>query len=494
MRHWWLAVAASYSLLALVAPVIASLTNEQSQQQHRLSKRVVGGTQAKDGTYPFAVFVSSPAVTNNTGCAGAILTDQIVVTSAYCIYNLNQGSAVDPSAVTVGYGKADKSQQPTVSVQKIIFPSTYNSTSGIDDIALLQVNLTQLISQSVNRIAVYVGNVEPGDSLTFMGWGSVKPIGLASNNALNYANLTVGDDGTCGHVDLYQNSNGRAVCTLNKLTPGVAPCLGDYGGPLITYDSGIPKLVGVFSTFVVQNSNTGGALDYCGNNNTLAYYTHISYYMSFLQEKTGLAANVFTGNDPLPPATNGTQPAPGSAKTSTRLSTGAIVGISVGAAVAIILICLLGYVAWRNMKRGSDIRHEQQIYELGLQQLADELGGSYEPKQSSAGSIFSSSAATPLDDSGMAGRVSFGYRHLRRTVHSDSSDSPFAENIPQLAEVGAELTLDTLSRTNPHPDGSTRVMDYIRPHRDGKISDYYRHLLFYAGEKESEETKSLISL
>ncbi|KAJ2739756.1 hypothetical protein GGI20_006059 [Coemansia sp. BCRC 34301] len=492
MRYWSLILGAGISVLALLASALAGRTNTQSQQQH-LSKRVVGGATAQDGMYPFAVFVSSPAVTNNTGCAGAILTDQIVVTSAYCVYNLNQGKAVDPSAVTVGYGKADKSQQPRVTVQKIIFPSTYNSTSGVDDIALLHVNLTRLISSNVNRIPVYIGNVEPGDSLTFMGWGSVKPIGLAANNALSHANLTVGDDSTCGRVDLYQNSNGRAVCTRNKLTPGVAPCLGDYGGPLITYDNSIPKLVGVFSTFVVQNSATGGALDYCGNSNTLAYFTHIGYYMSFLQEKTALAANVFTGNDPLPPATNSTQPVPGPSKTSTRLSTGAIAGISVGAAVAIILILLLGYVARRNMKRGSDIRHEQQIYELGLQQLADELGGSYEPKQSSAGSIFSSSAATPLDDSGMVGRVSFGYRHLRRTVHSDVTEAPFAENIPQMSEVGAELTLDTLSRTNPHPDGSTRVMDYIRPHRDGKISDYYRHLLFYA-EKKSDETKSLISL
>ncbi|KAJ2810377.1 hypothetical protein H4S07_002700 [Coemansia furcata] len=485
MKACALVTGVGFTLLGLLAPAWASRTSVQN-----LSKRVVGGLEARNGEYPFVVFVSSPAVTNNTGCAGAILTDQIVVTSAYCIYNSNKGKAVEPSAVTVGYGRSDKSQQPRVNVQKIIFPDTYNSTSGVDDIALLQVNLTQLISPNVNRIPVYIGNVEPGDSLTFMGWGSVKPIGLASNNALNYANLTVGDDSTCGHVDLYQNSNGRAVCTRNKLTPGVAPCLGDYGGPLITYDGGIPKLVGVFSTFVIQNSATGGALDYCGNNNTLAYYTHVGYYMSFLQEKTALSANAFTGNDPLPPVTNGTNSE--TRATSTHLSTGAIAGISVGAAVAIILICLLAYMARRNMKRGSEIRHEQQIYELGLQQLADELGGSYEPKQSSVGSIFSSSAATPLDDSGMAGRVSFGYRHLRRTFHSDI-DAPFAENIPQPSEVGAELTLDTLGRTNPHTDGSARVMDYIRPRRDGKISDYYRHLLFYA-ENDNEETKSLISL
>ncbi|KAJ2363870.1 hypothetical protein H4S02_011017, partial [Coemansia sp. RSA 2611] len=139
--------------LGLILPsLLAKIGTSQASVPHHLSKRVVGGLEAQDGKYPFAVFVSSPAVTNNTGCAGAILTDQIVVTSAYCVYNSNQGKAVDPSAVTVGYGKADKSKQPRVTVQKIIFPSTYNSTSGVDDIALLQVNLTQAISPSVNRI------------------------------------------------------------------------------------------------------------------------------------------------------------------------------------------------------------------------------------------------------------------------------------------------------------------------------------------------------
>ncbi|KAJ2366746.1 hypothetical protein H4S01_002540 [Coemansia sp. RSA 2610] len=442
-----------------------------------LLKRVVGGKGATDGEFPFAVYISNPKITDNTACAGAILTEQVIVTAAYCVYDPSTGKAVDPGQVNVGYGKSNKAQQPVAKVSRIIISDTYNSTSGIDDIALLQVNLASQISDAVNRIPVYSGDIQSDDSLTIMGWGSTDKIGVATNDVLSFANVTVGDDFSCGGVNLYQNSNGRAICTRNKLTPGVAPCLGDYGGPLITYDQGIPKLVGVFSTFVTPG---GKPLDYCTNNNTLAYYTHVNYYMSFLESKTQLSANAFTGNDPLKPATSG-------AKSGGGLSKGAIAGICVAAAAVLILLCILAYVIRKNMKKKLEERHEQRIYELGLQQLADELGGSYEPKVSSAVSAFHSSGITPLEDNGLISRASMVYRHIRHSTYSDESDQPFSENIPHISEVGTELSMDTLSKTYRHTDGSPRVMDYIRAERDGKLSDFYRHLLFYQLEEPMPE-------
>ncbi|KAJ2794183.1 hypothetical protein H4R20_006309, partial [Coemansia guatemalensis] len=450
-----------------------------------LLKRVVGGSDASEEQFPFTVYISNAASTNNTACAGAILTEQIVVTAAYCVYDTDTQKPVDPSTISVGYGKTNKVQQPAAKVEKIIIGDSYNSTSGVNDIALLQVDLSSQISASVNRIPVYVGDIRSGDSLIFMGWGSTDKIGVASSDVLNYANVTVGDDYSCGAVDLYQNSNGRAICTRNKLTPGVAPCLGDYGGPLITYDQGVPKLVGLFSTFVAPG---GGGLDYCANNNTLAYYTHVGYYMSFLESKTQLSANAFTGNEPLIPPEN-------NSKSRGGLSKGAIAGISVAGAVALILLCLLVYVLRYSLKKRREIQHEQRIYELGLQQLADELGGSYEPKLSSAMSAFHSSGITPLEDNSydIVSRASLLYRNLRYSAYSDAAEQPFSENIPQSAEVGTELTMDSLSKTYRHTDGSPKVMDYIRPERDGKIADYYRHLLFYE-LKDADEKDDLISL
>ncbi|KAJ2824575.1 hypothetical protein IWW50_003270 [Coemansia erecta] len=138
------------------------------------------------------------------------------------------------------------------------------------------------------------------------------------------------------------------------------------------------------------------------------------------------------------------------------------------------------------MKKNQEARHGQRIYELGLQQLADELGGTYEPKLSSAVSAFHSSGITPLEDNGLISRASMAYRHIRYSGYSDESDEPFSENIPQMSEVGTEMSMDTLSKTYRHTDGSPRVMDYIRAERDGKLSDYYRHLLFYQlGETET---------
>ncbi|KAJ2609060.1 hypothetical protein H4S08_004204 [Coemansia sp. RSA 1365] len=475
MRYW------QYIGLVFALCVFGSgNVSAMSQRSTELLKRVVGGSDASDEQFPFTVYISNAASTNNTACAGAILTEQIVVTAAYCVYDIDARKPVDPSTIRVGYGKTNKVQQPVVNVEKIIIGDSYNSTSGVNDIALLQVNLASQISASVNRIPVYVGDIRSGDSLIFMGWGSTDKIGVASSDVLNYANVTVGDDYSCGAVDLYQNSNGRAVCTRNKLTPGVAPCLGDYGGPLIKYDQGVAKLVGLFSTFVAPG---GQGLDYCANNNTLAYYTHVGYYMSFLESKTQLSANAFTGNDPLTPPDN-----------NSGLSKGAIAGISVAAAIAFILLCLLVYVIRYSMKKRREVQHEQRIYELGLQQLADELGGTYEPKTSSAMSAFHSSGITHMDDNyDIVSRASMFYRHIRHSTYSDVTEQPFSENIPQSTEVGTELTMDSLSKTYRHTDGSPKVMDYIRPERDGKITDYYRHLLFYELE-DADKNDDLISL
>ncbi|KAJ2718830.1 hypothetical protein GGI07_005561 [Coemansia sp. Benny D115] len=323
-----------------------------------------------------------------------------------------------------------------------------------------------------------------------MGWGSSKKIGVATDNNLSSANLTVGDDSSCSGVDLYQNSNGRAICTRNKLTPGSAPCLGDYGGPLITYDNGVAKLVGVLSTFATPG---GKPLDYCGNNNTLAYYTHISYYMSFLQQKTKLSANVFTDNAPIPTSQNGTQSNGLPESGRSKLSKGAIAGISVVAAAFIILLCVLVVFVKRYSRKRREVRREQQIYELGLQQLADELGGSYEPKLSSTVSAFNSSFITHQDTDGGQLRAPIGYRHVRHSGYSEQSDLPFSDYIPQATEVGTELALDTLSKTHRHTDGSPKVMDYICPSRDSKVSDYYRHLLFYSyGNEENDDSDNNI--
>ncbi|KAJ2864481.1 hypothetical protein GGI22_001710 [Coemansia erecta] len=452
-----------------------------------MSKRVYGGTAAENGQFPYAVFISSPDATANTGCAGAILTDQIVLTSAYCVYNSQTNKTVDPSSISIGYGTINTSNQPRANVVNIIAKDTYHATTNIDDIALIQVDLSSFISQNVNRIPVYIGDVHEGDPLTSMGWGLAQKFGVGINSTLNYANVTIGDSFSCGNVSMFQNTNGRAVCTRNALTNGAGPCVGDWGGPLITYDGGVAKLVGVLSA--LYNSEGGMSIDYCGNTGTRAYYTHISYYMSFLQEKSGLSENEFTGNEPLVSSQNSTATSRGSG-----LSKGAIVGIAIGAVVVVLLMCALGFAVYLYRKKKLEAKQEQRIYELGLQQLADELGGSYEPKVSSAVSAFHSSVATPLDDTSVFGRISLGPRYLRNTVYSDISEQPFSDNIPKLSDVGTELTMDTFGKMHRHTDGSPKILDYIRPERDGKISNYYLHLLFYTFGDLEDEAEDLIDL
>ncbi|KAJ2758206.1 hypothetical protein IWQ56_006061, partial [Coemansia nantahalensis] len=157
---------------------------------HALTKRIFGGVQAASHEYPFAVYVSSPASTNNTACAGAILTNQIIVTAALCVYDYNTKSAISAGSVSIGFGNSDRGAQPQVKVKKIIVPSTYNPSTGIDNIALIQVDLIKAISNSTNRIPVYAGDALNGDSLVAMGWGMSRPGDSASANVLQSVNVT----------------------------------------------------------------------------------------------------------------------------------------------------------------------------------------------------------------------------------------------------------------------------------------------------------------
>ncbi|KAJ1964542.1 Transmembrane protease serine 5 [Dipsacomyces acuminosporus] len=470
-------------VLVLASSTAASAVSHPATT-HRLTKRVVGGKEASPTDYPFAVYIHSPDVTNSTSCAGAILTDQIIVTSAYCVYDRAKKQAVSAGSIRIGFGNSDIRSQARAPVEKIIVDSTYDHLTGVDNIALLQVNLTKYISDKVNRIPVYIGTLQSGDSLAVMGWGSTDAYKSATNNQLVSGKVVVGDHDICKQGSSpYTNTNGRAVCTLNKMTPDVAPCLGDYGGPLVAYDNGIPKLVGLFASFVTK---TGG-VDYCTNKDYRALYTHVSEYLPFITKKTGLSDDSFTGNALLVATT----PEQTTAATSKKLSTGAIAGIAVGAVVAAIAIAILSFFLYRNIRRQKQNRHSEYIYELGLQQLAEELGGSYEPKQSTTISVFNSSTVTPFDD-GPAGRPSFTSRYLRNSVYDDSPSSPFSDHIPQLSDVGTELSMDTLSKSHCYADGSPMVMEFIRPNRDGRISDSYPYLLDHTFEYSDDQNSLII--
>ncbi|KAJ1931036.1 hypothetical protein FBU59_006847 [Linderina macrospora] len=214
------------------------------------------------------------------------------------------------------------------------------------------------------------------------------------------------------------------------------------------------------------------------------YYAHAKSYLSFFTETTGYSANSFTDNAPA--VEDEATPTPITVTKPNGLSTGAIAGIAVGAVVAIILIGVLAFFLYRNRKKQQENRQADYIYELGLQQLAEELGGSYELKTSMASSIFHTSTVTPFEDN-FAGRSSLGTRYLRSSTYDDK-EAPFSEHIPQLQDVGTEITMDTLSKTHRYADGSPLVMEFIRPTREGKVEDYYPLLQdFYNLYDEMEE-------
>ncbi|ORX68945.1 trypsin-like serine protease [Linderina pennispora] len=429
-------------------------------------KRIVGGKEASIKDYPFAVHISTSEANGGNGCAGAILTDQIIVTAAACIVG-KDGKPVSVGSITLGYGNSTVASQPLATVKNVIPISSLNMTSGADNIALLQVSPAFKFSSAVNRVPLYTGSLKTNDKLEVMGWGTTDEFGAGSSNGvLEVSTVAIGDEFKCKITDLFEGIDGKLVCTANSLTPGSAPCKGDSGAPLVRKVGDGYQLVGLWSGIV---DSTGKTIASCTQSTTYQYYVHAKSYLSFFTETTGYSANSFTDN--APPVDDEQTPAPITVTKSKGLSTGAIAGIAVGAVVAIIVIAILVYVVHRNRKKQQENRQADYIYELGLQQLAEELGGSYEPKTSMASSIFNTSTVTPFEDS-FAGRPSLGTRYLRSSAHEEG-ESPFSDHIPQLQDIGTEITMDTLSKTHRYADGSPLVMEFIRPTREGKVEDYY---------------------
>ncbi|KAI8318708.1 trypsin-like serine protease [Martensiomyces pterosporus] len=395
-----------------------------------LTKRVVGGTQASDSDYPFAVFISAPQVNGGGTCGGAILTEDFIVTSATCITNTTSGAQSPASDIHLGYGSVRRGAQTLATVTSVFVPKTYSPSTFLDDIALLKVSPKLDFSDTVNRIALYIGNIQANDTYVTMGWGSTKNTDdSGASEQLIAANVTIGTDQRCQGLDAYQGSNGRLLCTDSQKSSGRTGCFGDGGNPLVVYtDEMVWRLVGISSTLYTDSGNYSS----CTSNDALFYHTHVSQYMSFLTASTGYSASDLT--DP------GTSPG---ARSTSKLSKGAIAGIVVGGLVLLVLVVLLGVFVYRYRKQQEERRRNEHIYQMGLKQLAEELGGTYEPPRMSK-------EPSVLEN---PHKLSFSEGTLGGTT---------------------ELTMDTLVKSKRQLDGQLpHVVESILPNREGKASDHY---------------------
>lgn len=241
--------------------------------------KVVGGTTASTGTYPWqgaVVFSQAQYPSLNAHqrqfCGGSLVTSRIVITAAHCVFDTDpdcfllcaisdpggDGTArLDPNDVDVVLGRTtlSGSDGAEIPVQAVAYRSSYNPDYQGDGVPRNDVGYLVLSGASgQGQIKIAGADEGPlwdaGSPTVVSGWGTTSDSGGAkTQDTLRAANLNVIDDATCFSdyaIGLGQSDFDPQTMLCAGTASGADSCFGDSGGPLqAPLAGGGYRLVGV---------------------------------------------------------------------------------------------------------------------------------------------------------------------------------------------------------------------------------------------------------
>jgi secreted trypsin-like serine protease len=212
---------------------VALLVAPAASRAQDAGTRIVGGTEAEDGEYPWQI-----ALLKQQGqslyfiCGGTLIADQRVVTAAHCTSG-NAGSL----KVLIGTQQLSTGGS-ILNVSSYADHPSYSSSTNRFDAAVLELASSGIAADG--RTLSLIGEEGTGDDalwaddemLAISGWGTTSEGGSVSNQ-LREALVPRVADGTCGQGDYYGSAFDPATMVCAGFADGdVDTCQGDSGGPL----------------------------------------------------------------------------------------------------------------------------------------------------------------------------------------------------------------------------------------------------------------------
>uniref|UniRef100_A0A6M2DW72 Putative trypsin-like serine protease n=1 Tax=Xenopsylla cheopis TaxID=163159 RepID=A0A6M2DW72_XENCH len=231
-------------------------------------QRIVNGTDAKEGQYPYVVSVRRREFKSHT-CGGSILNENWILTAAHCVYRYS----VDAFSVQYGVTKISENGDTIVNVKNFFIHEDYDPfDSFVNDIAVLQLEHPLVFNKFVQPIALaknYSQAVHETPA-TLVGWG-VNATGEIQEHLQQLHYQIVGWK-ECAKIHISEIYETHICAAFPGY--GKAQCSGDSGGPLTVNGA----QVGIVS----WSEKPCGIARYPG------VFTQVSFYRDWIRNKTGV--------------------------------------------------------------------------------------------------------------------------------------------------------------------------------------------------------------
>ncbi len=216
----------------------------------QMAPRIVGGTEAPRGQYPWMVALARHSVGSLFDahfCGGVLVHPHWVLTAAHCVER-ERPSSVD---VVIGAHNLKTDRPPVVrrlAVREIVLHPDYDPETSDSDLALL------VLAEPVADVPPLelIDDAElgvPGTEATVLGWGATAGDGSGFPAALQQVGVPLVSLALANALPAFDGSLTEAMLPAGPAEGGRDSCQGDSGGPLIVAGpaGGSPMLAGVVS-------------------------------------------------------------------------------------------------------------------------------------------------------------------------------------------------------------------------------------------------------